>query len=303
MSTALQLHDNDMSSWAVIRQQAEVLVKTGFLPQSIETPEQAMAIILTGRELGIGTMAALNTINVIQGKPTVSPQLMLALINRSGQVENIQIDSGKDGATVTIKRKGRSAYTARFGPAEAAAMQLNSKDNYKKQPATMYKWRAVADAARATFADVLLGLYTPDEMGATTDLETGEVVGIIEAPERDFVQPDQRGPGLPIYDEPPFVEAEPEPEPARPVKPEGAQPQADTTGKLPTLKGNAGQITALGNALGWTEAVLVEEIRVRFGSTVMPGQLESALEFMQPTEARTLIQAMKGELQARNGGK
>jgi len=42
MSTALQLHDSDMGSWAVIRQQAEVLVKTGFLPQSIKTPEQAM---------------------------------------------------------------------------------------------------------------------------------------------------------------------------------------------------------------------------------------------------------------------
>src|SRR4030095_13742063 len=92
MSTALQLHSETMGDWAVIRQQAEVLVKTGFLPQSIKTPEQAMAIILTGREWGIGAMAALNTINVIQGKPTISPQLMLGLINRSGELEDIKID-------------------------------------------------------------------------------------------------------------------------------------------------------------------------------------------------------------------
>jgi hypothetical protein len=177
-NTALQLRQTDeMDQWQTIREQALVLVKTGFLPQSIKTPEQAMAIILTGRELGIGAMAALNTINVIQGKPTISPQLMLALINRTNQIENLDIRTGGDGAVCTIKRKGRAPYTATFGPKEARAMGLDAKDNYKKQPATMYKWRAIADAARVTFPDVILGMYTPEEMGvATVDGESGEVI-------------------------------------------------------------------------------------------------------------------------------
>lgn len=166
----------DSSEFYVMKETAEMLVKTGFLPQAIKTPEQAIAIILTGRELGIGTMAALNTINVIQGKPTISPQLMLALIERSGQLENIEIEP-HDGNAVrcTMKRKGRSAHTEYFGHAEATAMQLNSKDNYKKQAATMYRWRAVAACARVAFPDVILGLYTPDEMGADVDPE-GDVI-------------------------------------------------------------------------------------------------------------------------------
>lgn len=177
MSTALQVRQMDsLSEWTVIREQCAMLVKTGFLPQTIKTPEQAIAIVMTGRELGIGAMAALNTINVIQGKPTISPQLMLALINRSGQVEDIQITATMEGATVTMKRKGRTAYTATFGPKEAMALSLHSKDNYKKQPATMYKWRAIADAARVVFPDVVLGLYSPEEMGAQVDMETGEVI-------------------------------------------------------------------------------------------------------------------------------
>lgn len=187
MSNALQLRDaGGLAEWEVIRSQATVLVTTGFLPQSIKTPEQAMAIILTGRELGIGTMAALNTINVIQGKPTVSPQLMMALINRTGQLEDLKLEASNDGATCTIKRKGRTAYTVRFGPKEAAAMKLNDKDNYKKQPATMYKWRALADAARTIFPDAVLGLYTPDEMGADVEPETGVV---IDAPVTEPRQP------------------------------------------------------------------------------------------------------------------
>lgn len=178
MSTALQLSNQSstaMAEWQIIREQSSVLVTTGFLPQSVKTPEQAMAIILTGRELGIGPMAALNNINIIQGKPSVSPQLMLAMINSTREAEDIAIETSDAGAVCTIKRRGRTAYTAKFGPKEAKAMGLDGKDNYKKQAATMYQWRAVAAAARATFPDVILGMYTPDELGAVTT-EDGEVV-------------------------------------------------------------------------------------------------------------------------------
>ena len=182
MSTALQriehgalTQGDPMAEWQVIREQASVLLSSGFLPASIKSPEAAMAIILTGRELGIGPMAALNNINIIQGKPTLSPQLMLAMANGTGQVEDVKIDAGTDGAIVTVKRRGRSPYTTTFGPKEAKAMGLDGKDNYKKQAATMYQWRAVAANLRITFPDVIMGMYTPDEMGATVTPD-GEVV-------------------------------------------------------------------------------------------------------------------------------
>jgi hypothetical protein len=77
----------------------ETLVKSGLLPQSIKTPEAAVVIILKGRELGIPPMEALNSISVIQGKPTVSPQLMLALIYRSG-LGSIQILERTDSRSI-----------------------------------------------------------------------------------------------------------------------------------------------------------------------------------------------------------
>lgn len=157
-------HTLSLAEYEVIRSQAESLVKTGFLPQAIKTPEQALAIILTGRELGIPAMTALNGINVIQGKPTISPQLMLGLIERSGQLDNIKIDMSDEEVSVTMKRKGRSAHTEVFGWEQAKAMQLVSKDNYRKQATTMFKWRAVSACARVVFPDVLLGLYTHEEL-------------------------------------------------------------------------------------------------------------------------------------------
>ncbi|MGB8510068.1 MAG: hypothetical protein WCD76_16940 [Pyrinomonadaceae bacterium] len=164
------------AEWEMMLGQATALVKTGFLPKDVNTAEKAVAIMLTGRELNIPPMAALSTINVIQGKPTVSPQLMLALINRSGHLEDMKLETSADGAVCAMKRKGRQLYVARFGPVEAKAMGLDGKDNYKKQAATMYQWRAVAMAARAVFPDVVLGLYTPEEMGADVHVgETGEM--------------------------------------------------------------------------------------------------------------------------------
>ena len=291
MSTALQLRETDtMDEWAIMREQASMLVTTGFLPQAIKTPEQAVAIILTGRELGIGTMAALNNIAVIQGKPTVSPQLMLALISRTNQVEDISIQAGADGATCTIKRRGRSAYTARFGPKEAQSMGLSGKDNYKKQPATMYKWRAVAEAVRFTFSDVTLGLYTPEEMGAQTDVETGEIIETAPGPEMSDAAQDTHA----------IVMEMSEPETERPVKLEGAQPaEAPTWGELPELQGAAGHVVTLAKKLKWGEPELAQCIEANFGTVVMAGKLADYLQFATKDELRELYRIMNSQTKRR----
>lgn len=156
---------------------AAKLLRSGMLPHSIKTPEAAAAIIVKGIELGLPPMAALNGINVIKGKPTISPQLMLSLINRSGLLEDLSITTGDNGASVTMKRRGRAPHTATFGPKEAKGLGLMGKDNYKQQAPTMYQWRAVAACARIVFPDVLDGMYTPEEMGAEVD-EDGEMQAV-----------------------------------------------------------------------------------------------------------------------------
>ena len=180
-NNALQVKGNG-SDWQSMREQATMLVKSGFLPVAINTPEKAVAIALTAKEIGIGMMEGFRSINVIQGKPTVSPQLMLALANRTGQVEDIKITHGEDFCEITIKRKGRTSYTCSFGVADATAMQLMGKDNYKKQAKTMFQWRALAANLRVTFPDVVLGLYTPEEMGAAVTVGENEEM-VIKAPE------------------------------------------------------------------------------------------------------------------------
>jgi len=149
------------------------LIPTGMLPASIKTPGQAMAIMLRGRELGIGPMEALMSIDVINGKVRSSTQLMLALIYRSRLAENIEFEYG-DPAKVTVKRVGMPALTVSFSTDDAKRAGLMSKDNWRKWPATMCMWRAITIAARLAFPDVIGAVYTSDEIGV--EMRSDEMV-------------------------------------------------------------------------------------------------------------------------------
>lgn len=147
-----------------LKARADVLVKSGILPQTIKTAEAFIAVVTTGRELGLSMMESTRSIYIVQGTPSLRPQTMLALIYKSKACKSVNIVEKQGSCSVTMCRKGGEPYTVTFGNTEALAMQLAGKDNYKKQAAVMYKWRAISACARIVFPDVILGLYTPEEI-------------------------------------------------------------------------------------------------------------------------------------------
>src|SRR5437867_2387733 len=71
-------------SFADQMQLAATLLKTGFLPKGLDTPGKVLAVILTGREMGLGPMTATRSIGVINGRPVLAADLQLALFKRAG---------------------------------------------------------------------------------------------------------------------------------------------------------------------------------------------------------------------------
>lgn len=150
---------------------AETLSKTGLVPVSIKgKKDDIFAILVMGAEIGIKPMQALQSINVIQGKPTISPSLMMAMIR--GRLPNCVIDIKQNEAAKSVTCKtARSKedlsdglfYEAVWDMARAERMGLTIKDNYIKQAKTMLTWRAVAESCRMTFPDIIMGLYAPEE--------------------------------------------------------------------------------------------------------------------------------------------
>ncbi len=118
-------------------------------------------------------------IDVIQGKPTLKPQGMLALAHGSGQLSDISITDDGNTCTVKMKRGDMVVHTETFSAKDATAMGLAGKDNWKKQPATMRKWRAVSAACRIVFPDIIQGMYIPEELSPDTIVDDGG--GIVDA--------------------------------------------------------------------------------------------------------------------------
>lgn len=171
--------------------------KTEFVPSSLRgKPEAILAAILTGRELGMGPMEALRTIDMIDGKPSPSAEWMVGKVFEAGHVI-VVVEQTDESCTVEGIRFSEGVEVARmkvtFTKSMAARAGLLNKSNWKNYPEAMLYWRAASQLCRQFFPDVLKGLkYLPEELGAedwvppAVDTSTGEVVYAEDDPERPF---------------------------------------------------------------------------------------------------------------------
>ena len=137
-------------------------------------------IMLKGIELGLEPMAAVDLIHSVNGKPTLSPQGMLSMIHRSGKLVSMKIDSKPTQCTVTMQRD-KSTYIGTFTMENAKAMGLAEKDNWKKQPEVMLKWRAVSAVCREAFPDVIQGVYPPEELDPGLPVDgNGTIIEVVD---------------------------------------------------------------------------------------------------------------------------
>lgn len=159
-----------ITSWESLLGRAEYFAKSQLIPTDLRNKPADVAIILQmGHELGIDPMQAINGINVIKGKPSVSPELALGMIRSRfpNACVQIKVSSSPPQAEVIMARDKTDmaqAFQTTWTMDRAKAMGLAQKDNYKSQPEVMLKWRAVGEAARTIFPDVLKGLYFAQEV-------------------------------------------------------------------------------------------------------------------------------------------
>jgi hypothetical protein len=138
-------------------------------------PEDILLIAMTGQELGFGATASLRLIHVIEGKPSLSAEGMLALVRRDGHSVS---GASNDTEARVAGRRGDNGdeMEVTFTLDDAKRANLTGKDTWKKYPKSMLWSRAVSQLCRMLFPDVLLGVsYVPDELGVDAiDIEPVE---------------------------------------------------------------------------------------------------------------------------------
>lgn len=163
-------------SWAELQELSATLSQSSLVPAVYrKQPNNIVFAAIAGQELGWGVTTAMRFVHIIEGKPTISPEGMLALIRRSGH--SVTGSSNNTMATVRGRRADNGdEMEVSFTIADAVRAKLDKKDNWKMYPDAMLWARAVAVLARRLFSDVFLGVaYVPDEMGAVTN-ERGEPI-------------------------------------------------------------------------------------------------------------------------------
>ena len=153
-------------------------------------PENVAVAVAMGMELGVSPMQAIQGIAVLNGRPCVWGDLLLALCRSHPACEWIDetLEYAADGSVVAAvckaKRRGHEAQERRFSVEDARAAGLLNKDGpWKAYRARMLAMRARAFCLRDLFADALRGLSSAEEQA---DVIEGEFTEVKHQPPRQI---------------------------------------------------------------------------------------------------------------------
>jgi hypothetical protein len=149
---------------------AKMVAASEFAPKDFKgKPESCLLAIQHGSEVGLSPMQSLQSIAVINGRPTIWGDAALALVQACSVCEYVREYMEGEGDNLTAvceaKRQGYpSPSVSRFSAADAKKAGLWGKTGpWTQYPSRMLQLRARGFALRNAFADALRGLVTAEE--------------------------------------------------------------------------------------------------------------------------------------------
>lgn len=169
-----------------------VLAASNFFKSTMDE-NQAAAKILAGMELGISPVASLRGIYIVEGQISLAYPMIGALIKRSGKYDFRIRENTAEACEVEFFEHGESVGFTRLTMKQAKERGLDQysagkiKEPWRKFPENMLLSKCLSNGAKAYTSEVFYGsVYTPDELGAEIDGNTGFVIEIESSPEPEL---------------------------------------------------------------------------------------------------------------------
>ena len=132
----------------------------------------------TGAALGLEPLQALASIAVINGRATLSSDLMAAVIRRAGHTLRI-VENSPESVTATLLRADDKNFRFEVTWDKDKAVKAGlwgQRGPWSQYPTQMLRARAITEVARQGASEALMGMiYSPEDFGATIT-DTGEVL-------------------------------------------------------------------------------------------------------------------------------
>ena len=175
----------------------EDLLASESLPSGFNSKEKIMTVVQYGKELGMDQLTAINSISLVKGRMVINSAMLGALLKRRGyeylwtkdwevtdfgtpnerittEIEIMWISKNLNGKLMSQKFKMTWGELTRAG--------LTESPTYLKYPKQMMRARCITAAVRAIAPEILLGMYTTEEIVDTdpniklaVDEETGSI--------------------------------------------------------------------------------------------------------------------------------
>lgn len=164
---------------------AERLAKSQLLPKPLQQkPQDVLIVLMLGRELGLQAMQALRSVHVIEGRPSLSAEMMVALCLSHPDVCEyfILVETSDKKAVYETKRRGAQPVKMPYTIEQAQRAGLAAKDNWRKHTEAMLRARASSALARAIYPDLTAGIYCEDEAEEISEREINPAPVVAAAP-------------------------------------------------------------------------------------------------------------------------
>lgn len=155
---------------------ADFLSKSSMVPKGMQNkPADILIAMEMGLQIGVPMMQAIQDIAVINGKPCMYGDGLLAVVQGHKDYEWIEekIDSDSTGmicAFCSIKRRNHEPHTVKFSADDAKKAGLWGKQGpWSQYPERMLQMRARGFCIRDIFSDALRGIKTDEEVSDYPD--------------------------------------------------------------------------------------------------------------------------------------
>lgn len=173
-----------------MQQMAEVAAGSKMF--GFKNAQEAMAIMLLCQAENLHPAVAMRDYHVIQNRPTLKADAMLARFQQAGGTVNWK-EYTDEKVTGLFSHPQGGTLELSWTLAQAQAIGIANKDNWKNYPRAMLRARVISEGIRSVFPGCVVGVYTPEEV---QDFEPktkhmGNVVHVESVSESEVLSPVQ----------------------------------------------------------------------------------------------------------------
>ena len=160
-----------------IQHMAEVAASSKMF--GFKSTQEAMAIMLLCQAEGLHPAIAMRDFHVIQGRPALKADAMLARFQQAGG-SVVWKEYTNDAVTGLFTHPQGGSLEVTWTLVQAQSIGIANKDNWKNYPRAMLRARVISEGIRAVFPGCVVGVYTPEEVQDFVPAQTVKHMGNVE---------------------------------------------------------------------------------------------------------------------------